>query len=154
MTLAQDVWIARFEAYCEHVGISHAALGQMAVNDGRFMARLRLGHCTLRVVNAVAAFTARYLDAAPELRAVRLRRRRPTPVPHNAEGAGPLQVIDPGGRVWPTVTEAARGHGIPRHWPYHAATTGRDGWRYVEGRTTAPASCVAAKPAVPRVRMP
>jgi hypothetical protein len=53
---AQDPWVERFERYCARTGISHAMLGQMAVNDGRFMARLRLGHCTLRVVNKVAAW--------------------------------------------------------------------------------------------------
>jgi hypothetical protein len=59
-------------------------LGAVALNDGRFMGRLRAGHVTVRTLNRVVAFTERFPDIAPDLATVRPRRRRdggPTPRP-------------------------------------------------------------------------
>lgn len=59
--------IADIEAYCSEVGMSESTFGRKAVNDGKFVGRLRLGkRCWPETEERARSFIRRDGDAPTE----------------------------------------------------------------------------------------
>lgn len=63
---AQTRLLSEIDDYCARVGVAESTFGRMAVNDGKFVARIRAGGgLTLATYDRVRAFLAATPDGAP-----------------------------------------------------------------------------------------